>query len=147
MALHLEWLTEFCHFSHALHHHLKLEVAPLWFIPNSTYIQAMCPRKRRSRMPCETYSLKRKDCQVRYQQPTQNQSELTIDAVPVFCLMSRISSDPLRIRTKQSRDSLGHKQTTPRLAHYIGNGWMTKGECIPSKSPTHTTSLNVSSDS
>ena len=76
-----------------------------------------------------------------------NQSELTIDAAPVFCLMSRISSDPLRIRTKQSRDSLGRKQTTPRLAHYVGNSWMTKGECIPSKSPTHTTSLNVSSDS
>ena len=71
----------------------------------------------------------------------QNQSELTIDAAPVFHLMSRISSDPLRIRTTQSRDSLGHKQTTPRLAHYIGNGWMTQGECIPSKSPIHTTSL------
>ena len=41
-------------FSHVLHHHLELEVAPLWFISNSTYIQTMCPRKRRSRMPCET---------------------------------------------------------------------------------------------
>ena len=70
-----------------------------------------------------------------------------VDAAPVFCLMSRISSDPLGIQTKQSRDSLGRKQTTPRLAHYVGNGWMTKGECIPSKSPTHTMSLNVSSDS
>ena len=77
----------------------------------------------------------------------QNQLELTIDAVPVSRLMSRISSDPLRIQTKQSRDSLGHKQTTPRLAHYVGNGWMKKGEYIPSKSPTHTTSLNVSSNS
>ena len=32
-------LTYLSPFSHALHHHLELEVAPLWLIPNSTYIQ------------------------------------------------------------------------------------------------------------
>ena len=52
--------------SHSLHHPLELEVVPLWFIPNSTYIQTMCPSKRHSRMPCKTNSLKRKDRQVRY---------------------------------------------------------------------------------
>ena len=45
-------------FSHMLHHHLEPEVAPLWFIPNSTYIQTMCPHKRRSRMPCEQIASK-----------------------------------------------------------------------------------------
>ena len=91
-------LTFLSPFSYALHHHLELEVAPLWFIPNSTYIQTMRPRKRHSRMPCETNSLKRKGSSNSIL--TQNQSELTIDAVPVFRLVSRISSDPLRIQTK-----------------------------------------------
>ena len=51
-------LTFLSPFSHTLHHHLELEVAPLWFIPNSTYIQTMCPHKRRSRMPCEQIASK-----------------------------------------------------------------------------------------
>ena len=53
-------------FSHVLHHHLQLAVDPLWLIPNSTYIQKLCPHKSFSRIPCETNSLKRKGRQVRY---------------------------------------------------------------------------------
>ena len=57
-------LTFLSPFSHTFHRHLGLEVAPLWFIPDSIYIQKMYPTKRRSCMPSETNSLKRKDRQV-----------------------------------------------------------------------------------
>ena len=68
-------LTFLSPFSHVLHHHLELELAPLWFIPTSTYIQAMCPRKHCSRMPCESNGLKRKDRQVRYRRETNQRQQ------------------------------------------------------------------------
>ena len=130
-------------FSHTFFNHLGLEVAHRWSIPPSTYTKT----KRLSLLFLHVLQNKRPQKKgLSSSIPMLNQLELTIDVELVFCLISKTSSDPLRIRTKPSSDSLEHKQTTLRLALYGGNVLMIQGKCIPSKSPTHTMSRNVNCD-
>ena len=134
-------LTFLSPYPHTPYHHLAFEVAPPWSITISPYTKKIRPCKCSSCMPSKTNCLSKKGSSSLI--PTPNQSELITDVVPVFCPISRTSSDPSKIQTKPSKDSLGLEQTTPRLAHYVGSGWMIREKSIPSKSPIHTMSPNV----